>query len=151
MKNLKDLIRRVLDFYSKIQIPLASAGLCYYLTMTFFPLIICLYTLLGKNDEAVLQILAFVEDLISAQAMKTIRSFLTYVSENHSTAMFYAGLTLLLTSASAGARSMHATIGRMQAGSASVASRSLPSACSFPLPFWSPSGLRSSSCLQAVI
>ncbi len=116
MKKLFNIMRRVLHFYNDKQIPLASAALCYYMMMTFFPLIICLYTLLGKSYETASQALAVLETFATGETMKSIRSFLEYVSENHSTAMFYAGATVLLTSASAGLRSVHITIGRMQGG-----------------------------------
>ena len=113
-KRILFLLKRVVYYYSYKQIPLASAALCYYLIMTFFPLIICLYTLLGNNYTWALSILSFAEDMLSADTMRTIRIFLNYVEMNHSTAMFFAGLLILMTSASAGVRSMMATLGRMQ-------------------------------------
>lgn len=116
MKKLFDLIRRIVELYTNKQIPLASAALCYYMTMTFFPLIICLYTLLGHNYEQATAILNFGEQFLSPGTLKTVRSFLTYVENNHSTGMLYAGALLMLTSASAAVRSMQVTIGRMQGG-----------------------------------
>ena len=116
MKKLINLIKRIIYYYNVKQIPLASAGLCYYMMMTVFPLIICLYTLLGKNYEQILRILDFAEDFMSPDAMDTIRSFFNYVASNHSMAMAVAALIVLVTSASAGVRSMQATIGRMQGG-----------------------------------
>ena len=116
MKKLIYLIRRVIHYYNVKQIPLASAALCYYMMMTVFPLIICLYTLLGQNYDQALRILDFVEGFLSADTLDTVRNFLAYVANNHSTAMAVAGLTVMLTSASAAVRSMQVTIGRMQGG-----------------------------------
>ena len=116
MKKLIYLIKRVIHYYNVKQIPLASAALCYYMMMTVFPLIICLYTLLGQNYEQAVRILEFLEGFLSADTLGTVRSFLTYVANNHSTAMAVAGLTVMVTSASAAVRSMQVTIGRMQGG-----------------------------------
>lgn len=116
MKKPVFLIKRIFNYYNVKQIPLASAGLCYYMMMTVFPLIICLYTLLGKNYDQALRIMNFAENFLSTEAVDTIRGFLAYVADNHSMAMAAAALMVLLTSASAGVRSMLATIGRMQGG-----------------------------------
>ena len=116
MKKSAELFQDICRCYIGKQIPLASAALSYYLTMTFFPLVICLYTLLGKNYERALAILAFLEEFLSRDTIETISSFLHYVADNHSNAMFYAGMLLMLSSASAAVRSMQITIGRMQGG-----------------------------------
>ena len=116
MKKLIYLIKRIVHYYNVKQIPLASAALCYYMMMTVFPLIICLYTLLGQNYDQAIRILEFMEGLLSADTLDTVRSFLAYVANNHSMAMAIAGLTVMLTSASAAVRSMQVTIGRMQGG-----------------------------------
>ena len=116
VKKLIYLIKRVIHYYNVKQIPLASAALCYYMMMTVFPLIICLYTLLGQNYDQALRILEFAEDFLSSDTLDTVRSFLAYVEDNHSLAMALAGLTVMITSASAAVRSMLVTIGRMQGG-----------------------------------
>ncbi len=108
------IVQKVIHYYNKKQIPVASAALCYYLTMSVFPMISCLYTLLGYNYDLALRILGFVENFLSTDTVDIIRGFLAYVEQNHSTAMFYAGIMLLLTSASAAVRCINITIGRMQ-------------------------------------
>ena len=86
------------------------------MTMTFFPLLICLYALLGKNHARVMEALQFVSQFISADTARMLRSFMSYVALADSDAMLLAGLTVLLSSASAGVRSMQSTIGEMQGG-----------------------------------
>ena len=116
VKRFYALLKRVVYYYNSKQIPLASAALCYYMTMTFFPLIICLYTLLGNNYTLARTILGFAENMLSADTVRVISMFLNYVAVNHSQAMFVAGILILLTTASAGMRSIQATLGRMQGG-----------------------------------
>ena len=115
MKTLQ-IPREMLRLYGEHKIPRNAAALSYYLTMTAFPLIICLYSLLGNNYAKALQIIEFLDQFVSAETTRTLKSFIVYVSMSHNTAMFFAGLTVLLTSASAAVRALQGTIGEMQGG-----------------------------------
>ena len=94
----------------------ASAALSYFLTMTLFPFLIILYTLLGNSYGKAMRVLEFAKNFIAAKSAETIAEFLRYVAVNNSTAMMIAALIVLATSASAGVRSLQATIGEMQGG-----------------------------------
>lgn len=102
--------------YSKKRIARASAALCYYLTMTIFPLIICLYSLLGMSHRGAIELLELAENFLAVDTVSSIHSFLDYVAAENSPAMLVAGLTVLLSSASAGIRTVQATIGELQGG-----------------------------------
>ena len=113
------LIRFAKEFhriYSQFHLKRAAAALSYYLTMTFFPLLICLYTLLGNSYASAVQILDFAKNMIAADTLKTVADFLAYVAENNSTAMMLAAIFVLVSSASAAERSLHVTIGEIQGG-----------------------------------
>lgn len=86
------------------------------MTMTFFPLLICLYSLLGKNYLRIMEALKFISQFISADSIYMLRNFMSHVARAGSSAMLIAGLTVLLSSASAGVRSMQSTIGELQGG-----------------------------------
>ena len=135
VKRCYALVRRVFYYYTSKQIPLAAAALCYYMMMTFFPLIICLYTLLGKNYSRAGAILDFAEDMLSADTVRALRTFLNYVAANHSQAMFVAGILVLLTTASAGVRSIQVTLGRMQGGRRFPGLRGLLASVVFAMAF----------------
>lgn len=109
-------IKNFIRIYSDNQLPIASAALSYYFTMTFFPLIICLYTMLGNSYERAMRILQFIRGFVSDETMSLIEDFMSYVAANNSPAMMVAGLAVLVTSASAASRSIQTTIGRMQGG-----------------------------------
>ncbi|MBQ9249724.1 MAG: YihY/virulence factor BrkB family protein [Oscillospiraceae bacterium] len=109
-------MRAIIDQYTKRRIPKASAALSYYLTMTLFPVIICLYALLGENYDRTMQILDFVEQFLSADTTMLIRRFIVHVAASNSTALLIAALTVLVTSASAAVRTLQSTIGEMQGG-----------------------------------
>ena len=116
MKKLLDFARRFTLLYNENRLPMAAAALSYYLTMTFFPLVIVLYTMLGNNYVKAMRVLAFAEQFLAAETAAAIRDFLVYVATDRSSAMLIAGITVLLTSASAAVRAIHYTIGRMQGG-----------------------------------
>ena len=94
----------------------ASAALSYFLTMTLFPFLIILYTMLGNSYDKAMRVLAFAKNFIAAESVDAIAEFLRYVAANNSTAMMIAAMLVLLTSASAAVRSLQATIGEMQGG-----------------------------------
>lgn len=109
-------IKNFISIYSDNQLSIASAALSYYFTMTFFPLIICLYTMLGSSYNTAARIIRFLERFVSEDSLTLITDFLAYVSANNSRTMMVAGLAVLVTSSSAASRSMQITIGRMQGG-----------------------------------
>lgn len=116
LNKIVRFIKNFVRIYSDNQIAGASAALSYYFTLTFFPLVICLYTMLGNSYERALRILQFVRSFVSEETMELFESFLDYVAANNSPAMMVAGLAVLVTSSSAASRSMQTTIGRMQGG-----------------------------------
>ncbi len=101
-------------YYFESRIPRAAAALSYYLTMTFFPMIICLYTLLGRNYGHAVRAVNFLSQYISPKTTDMLRSFMKYVAQSNRESMLFAGLVLLITSASAAERTLQITIGEMQ-------------------------------------
>ena len=110
------VLRCFAGLYTRKRIPQAAAALSYYLTMSSFPLIICLYSLLGNNYAKALRILEFLDEFFSAETTRMLKSFFSYVAMSHSTPMLIAGITVLLTTASAASRSLQSTIGKLQGG-----------------------------------
>lgn len=109
-------VKEFVKVFNKNSIPRASAALSYYLTFSVFPLIICLYTLLGSNYQRAVDALGFISRLWTPQVIGIVNDFMDYVYTSYSNAMLAAGLAVLITSASAAFRSIQATIGDMQGG-----------------------------------
>ena len=82
--------------------------------MTFFPLIICVYTLLGNNYELAVRVLTFLQPFLPEKSFGVITSFMEYVSDNYSITMMVLALSVILLTASAGIRSLETAIGQMQ-------------------------------------
>ena len=51
------LLRDTWHLYIEKQVTKSAAAMSYHLTMTFFPLIICLYALFGQNDATAARLL----------------------------------------------------------------------------------------------
>ncbi len=110
------ILADLVGLYSEKRISRASAGLSYYMTMTFFPLIICLYYLLGSNSAKALEALDMVNDFITPDAAETVNEYIQYVFLSKSPTVLVAALTVLVTSSSAAIRTIIVTIGDLQGG-----------------------------------
>lgn len=115
-KTILRFAREFARLYLNKALPRASAALSYFLTMTFFPLLIILYTLLGSSYGKATQMLELAEKFLAADTVRAIGEFLRYVARNHDGSMMAAAVIVLVTSASAAVRSLQATIGDMQGG-----------------------------------
>ena len=62
--------RGTVTLYLDRQIPRSAAALSYYLTMSLFPLVICLYTLLGDSYGKMLQLLELLDRFLSAETTR---------------------------------------------------------------------------------
>ena len=100
--------------YLRFRIPNIAAAETYYLTLTFFPLIIVLYTMMGDRYPTMMRLLNNIEKVMTPATFKAVSNFFSYVARNTSNTMFIAALIVLLTSSAAAFRSAHVTIGKMQ-------------------------------------
>ena len=68
--KLYSILRGTLRLYLDKQVPRAAAALSYYLTMSLFPLLICLYALLGSSYGRMLQLLELLDQFLSPEATR---------------------------------------------------------------------------------
>lgn len=111
------LIKTCIVLFSENKITQASAALSYYLTMTFFPLLIIAYTFTDESYARTEQLLKLGEKILSEDLLLFISDFLLYIDSGDSKLMLPLGLSLLLGYASAGLRCVQSTIGGLQGGS----------------------------------
>lgn len=100
-RKIVALAKNILRIYNEQHIPIASAGFSYYMMLSVFPLIICLYTILGNLLPATEQMRAMLSAMLPQETVRVVLDFLHYVSGNLSTGMSVAALTVMVTSASA--------------------------------------------------
>ena len=92
---LQAVLRRthkVYQLYLDRQVPRAAAAMSYYLTMSLFPLIVCLYTLLGRNYQTMLQMLELADRVVSPETTRYLKGFLLYVANHPGTGMLLAAV-----------------------------------------------------------
>ena len=117
INKLLSHVRTFIALYSEKRLQIASAALSYYLTMTVFPLLICLYTMLGNSYDSIMRLTRLASGILAPDIIDLIEDFLGYVSSNDSSKLLLAGLLLLLSYASAAVRSIHQTVYSLQGGS----------------------------------
>ena len=89
-KKFMRFVTELANIFNKHSIPRASAALSYYLTFSVFPLIICLYTLLGSNYQRAVEALDFISRLWTPQVIGIVNDFMDYVYTSYSNAMLAA-------------------------------------------------------------
>lgn len=112
--SLTMLVKSMAEIYVSSHIPLAAGAFSYFFTLSVFPLLICLYYMLGGLFPAADSIRAFLNGILPEETTGIILDFLRYVSENTSTYMLVVALGVLVTSSSAMYRTTSDVIGGMR-------------------------------------
>jgi YihY family inner membrane protein len=94
------------EIYVKEHVTRSSAALAYFLTISIFPLLICVSALLGSLKLDQESLFAIFEEIIPAQALSVIGDFFEYVSRNQSAVMLIVGLGVMMTSSAAAFRTI---------------------------------------------
>ena len=110
-------LAEALELYLQKSVPRASASLAYYLTLSVFPLIICISGLLGTLNLEASSVINLLNGLLPASTLETLIEYLNYVSENRSVPLIIGGLLLLITASSAAYRTISATMVDIQGAS----------------------------------
>lgn len=116
MKKIRVFIMKYREILPKVRPAVYASALSFQVTMTFFPLLICLYTLLGNSYDSLKRILGIAEGVLAEGTLELIDDFIEYIAANNSPAMMAAAIVVLLSSASAAMRMIHWAIGKMQGG-----------------------------------
>lgn len=114
MNTAKALAGDIFSLYINTMVPRAAAAMSYYLTMTLFPLIICLYALFGQSYAMAMRIYNYIQQFLTPSADGLIKSFLLHVAGQGGRAVLVAAITMLVLSASAAVRVLEGTISQMQ-------------------------------------
>ena len=96
----------MVDLYFSKRVARSAAELAYFLILSIFPVLICLNGFIGLLHVDIRAVLAELEGLIPGETMGIILDYVAYISANQSTALFVAGVTMTLFSASAAFRSL---------------------------------------------
>ncbi len=103
-------ITELLELYFGKRVPQAAAALAYYLILTFFPVLICVNAFVGRLNLDVNNILAATESVLPAESLGILGDYLIYITENQSSGLLAAGLSVAVVSASAAFRTLMNTM-----------------------------------------
>ena len=112
----KQLAQSVCAIYIDQRLAIAAAGLCYFLTLSFFPLLICLQCMLGSMFPPTEELRGFLSVLLPQSAVSTILDYLRYVAANRSDTMLFMALTVVASSSAAAFRVLDRVMGAMRGG-----------------------------------
>ncbi len=116
MKKSKalSLVPSLFSIYMEKHVSRSAAELAYFLTLSVFPLLICLYAMLENLVPNIWAIFDYLDGFIPTEVLETLMDYLSYVSSHNSTAMLTAGIILLATSSAAAFRSLHNIMAELQ-------------------------------------
>lgn len=108
-KNSHPLLQ-IADIYLKCRVARSSAALSYSLTLSVFPMLICLSIMLGSLELKAEDIVYFGRGIIPESAIGFIETYFSYASGGNTRALFAAAIMMLLASSSAAFRSLENTM-----------------------------------------
>ena len=98
------LAENMVQLYLDNHISRASAGLSYFFMLSIFPLLICLYSMLGSLFPTAEELEGLLKGILPGETVNTLMDFLGYVSANSSQRMVTVALVAMATSSAAGFR-----------------------------------------------
>jgi len=108
-----DFAARVIEVYLRKRVSRASAALAYFLMLSVFPMLICLYEMLGSMFPTTEDIVALIDGILPEGMLETILDYIGYVSLNSSRAMLWGAVIAMATSSAAAFRTLHGMIGEI--------------------------------------
>lgn len=100
--------------YARFHVSRAAAALSYFLTLTVFPLMICLYTMLRTYITDIDDVVAFLRGIVPAEALSTLADYMVYVTSHSGDGLFIAAIVVMVTSSSAAFRGLDTVFAEMQ-------------------------------------
>jgi len=108
------VLKSMAEIFVKKQVARSAAALSYYLTISVFPLLICLSAILGSLHMQDSELLRYFADIIPSGTFNTVVVFLEHIGRFSTQLMLGVGLVALITSSSAGFRAFSAIMGDIQ-------------------------------------
>lgn len=98
------------DLYGQAGVARSAAALSYFLVLTLFPLLVCVNYFIGLFHLDLEVMLRSLDQVVPPGVLAVLEDYLGYVSGSQSDALLMASLITILISASAGLRTLLATL-----------------------------------------
>ena len=112
--SLKRIVIDMTDIYLKKRVSRSAAAMAYFFTLSIFPMLICVYAMLGNFLPSADTIIEFTEGLIPSETMSALLDYFNYIRMNKSPSMLMAGLAVMATSSAAAIRTLNSIMGDIQ-------------------------------------
>lgn len=96
--------------FTRVGAPRSAAALSYFLVLTLFPVLVCVNYFIGLFHLDLENLLNSLDQLLPDGILLILTDYLSYVASSQSPALLLASLTTILISASAGLRTLLATM-----------------------------------------
>ncbi len=106
MKKVITIAIKMINIYTKQRVTRSAAAMAYYFTITIFPVLIVVYTILSSLNIPQESLNNLLAEIIPVDAADVITDYLQYVGGNRSAFMVFIGVFVTLTSSSAAFRSL---------------------------------------------
>ena len=113
-KRVIFVAERIVSIFIEKHVMRSAAALSYYLTITIFPLLICVSAILGSLNLTEESIFKVCEGIIPEATISIISEFMRYVSGNKTTLMIIVGVGVMITTSSAAFRTILGIMGDIQ-------------------------------------
>ena len=100
---ISDLVR----IYIGKRVSRSAAELSYFLTLSIFPMLICLIAMMGNLFPTTESIIELMDRIVPRETIEAITEYIKYVSSRNNAAMITGGLIMMATSSAAAFRSLH--------------------------------------------
>jgi len=108
------IIHEIVDIFINAHVMRSAASLAYFLTISIFPLLLCIVAIPGSTNWTSSEIAVVLKEIIPGAAMLLINEFLDYVSGNMSVFMMILGITSMITTSAAVLRVIMGVMGEIQ-------------------------------------
>lgn len=106
--------RELLDIYLNDHVPRSAAEISYYVTLSIFPMLICLHAMLSEFLPDVSEALGQLKGIVPQGTLETISDYLAYVSTHNSKALVSAGIFGTAMTSAATFRAIHSIMADIQ-------------------------------------
>lgn len=106
MRNFIEFVYDMVSIYTKNRVPRSAAEFSYFLTLSVFPLLICLTAILTSLDINQQSLLIMLESVLPGNIAGVISDYIEYVMDNYNDSMLVVGLTVMATSSAGAMRSL---------------------------------------------
>ena len=97
----------MINIYDSTGVPRSAAALSYFLTMSLFPILICVHAMVASFATDITPILESLDAIIPEGTLQTITDYLNYVANQDTSAILTAGILATATTSAAAFRTIH--------------------------------------------